>query len=113
MPTSSAVNVSSMVMIRLASSKSEARRLAIRIPAWVRWSRIGRLAQRLKVAAIVGKNRVPVGCGKLQLGHIGAAKMLRLPRGQHLEAVRTQQLRNEHRYIFVEVEPDEEDGLGH
>jgi hypothetical protein len=61
------------------------------------------LVQLFLVAAIVGEYRVLVGCCKLQLCRIGASKILRLPRGQYLEAVRTQKLCNKDRHIFIEV----------
>jgi len=61
------------------------------------------LVQLFEVAAIVGEYRVLVDYCKLQLCRIGASKILRLPRGQYLETVRTQRLCNKDRHIFIEV----------
>ena len=69
--------------------------------------------QLFEVATIVGEDRVLVGCCKLQLCFVGASKILRLPGGQHLEAVGTQKLCKKDRHIFIKVQPDEERGLGH
>ena len=69
--------------------------------------------QLFEVATIVGEDRVLVGCCKLQLCFVGASKILSLPGGQHFKPVRTEKLCKEDRHIFVEVQPDEERGLGH
>ena len=69
--------------------------------------------QLFEVATIMGEYGVLTGCCKLQLCFVGASKILGLPRGQHLKVVGTQQLCKKNRHIFVEVEPDEERGLGH
>ena len=90
-------------MIRLASSKSEARRLAMSNAPMGALLAERSLVQKFIVAPIVREYRVLVGYCKLQLCRIGASKILRLPRGQYLEAVRTQKLCNKDRHIFIEV----------
>ena len=64
MVISSAVNVLSTVMIRRASSKSEARRFAMRIPMEALLDKRS-LVQPFVVATIVGEYRMLVRCREL------------------------------------------------
>ena len=71
------------------------------------------MSDRLLIDAIVGEQR-PVVLGSIaQLRCIGTAEIVSVPGGEHLEAVRTQQLGHQHRDIFIEVQPDEERGVAH
>lgn len=60
------------------------------------------------VATVVGENGPLMRGCELQLGGIGAAQILRVPCGEDIEPMRTQKLREKDRYIFIEIEPDEE-----
>ena len=71
------------------------------------------MSDRLLVDAIVGEQRPVVFGSIVQLRCIGTAEIVSVPGGEHLEAVRTQQLDHQHRDIFMKVQPDEERGVAH
>jgi hypothetical protein len=72
-----------------------------------------RLVQPFIVAAIVREHRQLVFGGKVLLCRIGTTKILGIPCGEYVEPVRAEQLRKQDRHIFIEVQLDEERGLGH
>ena len=96
--------------MRLANSKSDARRLASRIPACGMWpvtvECLG--VESLKIDPIVSQYGSGMGHGEGELLAIRPAQILGFPGGQHIKAMCADQVRYEHRHVFIQVQAEKQ-----
>lgn len=66
------------------------------------------LVERLEIHAIVGEQGALPGDGERELFLVSRMEIARIARRQHIKATRPQQASDEHIYIFISVQFDEQ-----
>lgn len=69
--------------------------------------------QPLIVAAIMGEDRPEVRRRKVKLCGVRASEVVRVSCSQHVKAVRTEKLSDKYGHIFIQVQSDKEQRVGH